>query len=121
MKFGNANFNCTILWKRSGLAGHLSTLEVFLSKRGLWVLLVFAVIYYALYYNAHLTLTGEAGSNVLIAQRINEGWRPIKDMFIGYNLMWFYPLSWIFDFTGPHLLASRIYFMAGGCGRCPSW
>lgn len=32
-------------------------------------------------------------------------------MFIGYNLMWFYPLAWIFEFTGPHLLASRIYFM----------
>jgi hypothetical protein len=32
-------------------------------------------------------------------------------MFIGYNLLWFYPLSWIFEITGPHLLASRIYFM----------
>lgn len=79
--------------------------------RGAIALALFAVVYYALYFNANLTLTGEAGSNVLIAQRINEGWRPIKDMFIGYNLMWFYPLSWIFEFTGPHLLASRIYFM----------
>ncbi|MFM8364751.1 MAG: hypothetical protein ACKOAS_06310, partial [Verrucomicrobiota bacterium] len=109
MKFGNAHL--ALLWKRSGLAGHLATLEAFLAKHGLWALLVFAAIYYALYFNAHLTLTGEAGSNVLIAQRINEGWRPIKDMFIGYNLMWFYPLAWIFEFTGPHLLASRIYFM----------
>jgi hypothetical protein len=86
-------------------------LEKMSNRRWVLFLVAFATIYYSLYYNAHLTLTGEAGSNVLIAQRINEGWRPIKDMFIGYNLMWFYPLSWIFEFTGPHLLASRIYFM----------
>lgn len=87
------------------------SLESFLQRHGVLVIAAFALIYYALYYNAHITLTGEAGSNVLIAQRIQEGWRPMKDMFIGYNLMWFYPLSWIFEFTGPHLLASRIYFL----------
>lgn len=86
--------------------------ENFLQRHGPVALAVFAAVYYGLYFNAHLTLTGESGSNVLIAQRINEGWRPMKDMFIGYNLMWFYPLSWIFEFTGPHLLASRVYFMA---------
>ena len=86
--------------------------ESFLSRRGALCIAMFAFVYYGLYFNADLTLTGEAGSNVLIAQRIMEGWRPIKDMFIGYNLMWFYPLSWIFEVTGPHLLASRIYFMA---------
>lgn len=86
-------------------------LESFLSRRGAVCVAMFALVYYGLYFNADLTLTGEAGSNVLIAQRILEGWRPIKDMFIGYNLMWFYPLAWIFELTGPHLLASRIYFM----------
>ena len=85
--------------------------EGFFRRLGTWVMIAFAAAYYALYFNAHLTLTGEAGSNVLIAQRILEGWRPIKDMFIGYNLMWFYPLVWIFEYTGPNLLASRIYFM----------
>lgn len=86
-------------------------LESFLDRRGTLSVVAFALVYYGLYFNADFTLTGEAGSNVLIAQRILEGWRPIKDMFIGYNLMWFYPLAWIFEFTGPHLLASRIYFM----------
>ena len=90
----------------------LARLESLLHRRGALCIGAFALVYYGLYFNADLTLTGEAGSNVLIAQRINEGWRPIKDMFIGYNLMWFYPLAWIFEFTGPHLLASRIYFMA---------
>lgn len=105
--------NFTERWTRlrCGIASVSEPVEHFLKRRGIWLLTLFAVVYYALYYNAHLTLTGEAGSNVLIAQRILEGWRPIKDMFIGYNLMWFYPLAWIFEFTGPHLLASRIYFM----------
>lgn len=89
----------------------LRHLESFLQRRGGLCIAVFALVYYGLYFNADLTLTGEAGSNSLIAHRINEGWRPIKDMFIGYNLMWFLPLSWIFEFTGPHLLASRIYFL----------
>jgi hypothetical protein len=90
------------------LVGHLENL---LQRRGGVMIAAFALIYYGLYFNAHITLTGEAGSNVLIAQRMQEGWRPIKDMFIGYNLMWFFPLSWIFEFTGPHLLASRVYFL----------
>jgi hypothetical protein len=89
----------------------LRHLESFLQRRGALCVAAFALVYYGLYFNADLTLTGEAGSNSLIAHRINEGWRPIKDMFIGYNLMWFFPLSWIFEFTGPHLLASRIYFL----------
>lgn len=85
--------------------------ENFFKQYGALAIVAFAVVYYALYFNAHLTLTGEAGSNVLIAQRMLEGWRPMKDMFIGYNLMWFYPLVWIFEYTGPSLLASRIYFI----------
>lgn len=89
----------------------LEHLESYLKRWGALSVAAFAIAYYGLYFNADLTLTGEAGSNVLIAQRILEGWRPIKDMFIGYNLMWFYPLAWIFEFTGPHLLATRIYFM----------
>jgi len=105
--------NFTKKWTRlrCGIAYVCKPVEDFFKRRGIWLLILFAIVYYALYHNAHLTLTGEAGSNVLIAQRILEGWRPIKDMFIGYNLMWFYPLAWIFEFTGPHLLASRIYFM----------
>lgn len=85
--------------------------EAWLGRYGAWALAGFALIYYGLYYNCDLPLTGEAGSNALIAQRIREGWLPIKDMFVGYNLMWFYPLAGIFELTGPHLLATRIFFL----------
>lgn len=96
---------------KSTLISGSARVEAWLSQHGAWALAGFALVYYGLYYNCDLPLTGEAGSNALIAQRIREGWIPIKDMFIGYNLMWFYPLAGIFEFTGPHLLATRIYFL----------
>lgn len=87
------------------------TVETVLKRRGGLFLWIFALLYYALYHNAGLTLTGEAGSNSLIALRILEGWRPIKDMFVGYNLLWFYPITGIFHFTGPNLWATQVFFM----------
>jgi hypothetical protein len=85
--------------------------EAFLARRGFWLLAAFALVYYALYYDTGLKLSGEQGSNALIATRILGGERPIADMFIGYNLLWFYPLVWIFSLLGPHWLAMRIYFL----------
>lgn len=85
--------------------------EGWLHRRGFWAVLVFGLVYYALYYDTGLQLTGEQGSNALLATRLLEGKRPIVDTFLGYNLMWFYPLAAIFKFTGPHWLAMRIYFL----------
>ncbi|MEI8292574.1 MAG: hypothetical protein WCG66_01150 [bacterium] len=83
----------------------------FLQRRGLVLLILFAIVYYGSYYNTGLVLTGESGSNALIASRILEGWRPIVDMFVGYNLLWFYPIAGLFKITGPHMLAMQIFFM----------
>ena len=82
-----------------------------LEKRGTPLVLFLSLLYYGLYYNVGLSLTGEAGSNILIATRMIEGWRPIKDMFVGYNVLWFYPLVWIFKITGPSLMAAKIFFI----------
>jgi dolichyl-phosphate-mannose--protein O-mannosyl transferase len=41
-----------------------------------------------------------------------EGQRPIVDTFLGYNLMWFYPLVALFNLTGPDYVAMRIFFFA---------
>jgi hypothetical protein len=92
-------------WRARGAA-----LEAFLERRGFWLLAAFAFVYYALYLEAGLKLTGEQGSNALIAMRILGGERPIADLFIGYNLLWFYPLAGIFSILGPDWLAMRIYF-----------
>jgi hypothetical protein len=96
---------------KTNLLSVAARVEAWLGRYGAWALVGFALVYYGLYYNCDLPLTGEAGSNALIAQRIREGWLPIKDMFVGYNLMWFYPLAGIFEITGPHLLATRIFFL----------
>lgn len=88
----------------------LKTVESFLKKWGGVCVIVFGVLYYSLYWNAAIWRTGEGGSNVVIAQRLNEGWRPIKDMFIGYNLMWFLPLSWMYQAVGVNFALTQIFF-----------
>jgi hypothetical protein len=89
----------------------LASSEAFLQRRGLALLFLFALLYYGAYCNTALVLTGEGGSNALIASRILQGWRPMVDMFVGYNLLWFYPLAGLFQITGPHMLAMQIFFM----------
>ena len=88
--------------------------EAFLQRRGFALLVLFGLLYYGAYYNTGLLLTGEGGSNALLASRILEGWRPIVDMFVGYNLLWFYPIVGLFKITGPHMLAMQIFFMGLG-------
>ena len=114
--FGNREIHKFETWK-----AFLSTVEVFLQRRGFALLVLFGLLYYGAYYNAGLVLTGEGGSNALLASRILEGWRPIVDMFVGYNLLWFYPIAGLFKITGPHMLAMQIFFMVlslitGGLG-----
>ncbi len=73
-------------------------------------LLVFAFFYYQQYYISGLNLSGEGGTNAVIAMRLIEGQRPIADTFLGYNVMWFYPLVWLFQMVGPDFNAMRIFF-----------
>jgi hypothetical protein len=74
------------------------------------LLLVFAFFYYQQYYLSGLNLGGEGGTNAVIAMRLLEGQRPIADTFLGYNVMWFYPLVWLFQAFGPDFTAMRIFF-----------
>ena len=32
------------------------------------------------------------------------------DTFLGYNVMWFYPVAWLFQLTGPDYTALRVFF-----------
>src|SRR4051812_36290778 len=81
-------------------------------KWGPLVLLVFAVLYYGQYYRSGLNLGGEGGTVAVNAMRLNEGWLPIKDTTLNYNVMWFYPVAWLFKLTGPDYITLRIYFFA---------
>jgi hypothetical protein len=75
-------------------------------------LAVFAVCYYALYANAGLNLGGEGGTAGVVAMRLMAGYRPIVDTFLGYNVMWFFPVAGLFELTGPNYLVLRWYFFA---------
>ncbi len=84
--------------------------ETFLRKRGFWILIAFALGYYGYYYNVWPGPGGEGGVAALLSQRLLEGQRPIVDTFLGYNVLWFYPIVGIFKVLGPHYLAMRLFF-----------
>ena len=84
--------------------------ENFLGRWGWALVLVFAFVYYAQYYRAGLNLGGEGGTNAVLALRLMEGQRPIADTFLGYNLLWFYPIVALFKVTGPDYTSLRIFF-----------
>ena len=75
-------------------------------------LTIVALFYYAQYYRSGLNLGGEGGTIGVLAMRLMEGQRPIADTFIGYNVLWFYPVVWLFSAFGPNYIALRIFFFA---------
>ena len=88
----------------------MAATERFLVRAGPFLVVLTAAIYYGLYYRAGLNLGGEGGTNAVLAMRLMEGQRPILDTFLGYNLLWFYPLIALFKVTGPDYVAMRIFF-----------
>lgn len=90
----------------------LPALDTFLIKWASLLLFLFALIYYGQYFRTGLNLAGEGGTNAVLAMRLLEGQRPIVDTFLGYNLMWFYPIVAIFQFCGPDYIAMRVFFFA---------
>jgi hypothetical protein len=77
-----------------------------------WLLAGFAVLYYSLYASAGLNLGGEGGTAGVVAMRLMAGQRPIVDTFLGYNVLWFFPVAGLFEITGPNYLVLRWYFFA---------
>ena len=75
-----------------------------------WLLLGIAIAYYAIYALSGLDLGGEGGLTAVYAQRLLEGQRPFVDTFLGYNLLWFYPIVWLFQIFGPNFTLVRIFF-----------
>ncbi len=88
----------------------LSMVERFLFRYGWAVVILFALLYYGQYYRSGLNFGGEGGTAGVLALRLMEGQRPIVDTFLGYNVMWFYPIVWLFELIGPNYVALRIYF-----------
>jgi hypothetical protein len=79
-------------------------------------LFLFALVYYGSYAFSGLDLNGEGGTIAVIADRIRHGSRPFVDTFLGYNLLWFYPIVWLFRIFGPNFTVVRIFFFALSVG-----
>lgn len=94
------------LWAR------LARLDGWLVRWGWAALLLLAVCYYATYYRSGINMGGEGGTVAVVAMRLLEGQRPFIDTFLGYNVLWFYPVAWLFSLTGPDYIALRIFFFA---------
>jgi 4-amino-4-deoxy-L-arabinose transferase-like glycosyltransferase len=84
--------------------------EVFLKRWGFLILTAFALGYYGYYCRCWPGPGGEGGLIALLSQRLLQGQRPIIDMFLGYNVLWFYPVVGIFKVMGPSYIAMRIFF-----------
>ncbi|MBX9743528.1 MAG: hypothetical protein K2W99_08340 [Chthoniobacterales bacterium] len=74
------------------------------------VLLLFAFFYYGYYYRCSLYPAGEGGCEGVTALRLLEGQVPMKEVILGYNLLWFYPIVALFKIFGPSYTFLRIYF-----------
>ena len=73
------------------------------------VLILFAFFYYSLIYRYGLNLADE-GNVALLSQRLMLGERPFHEVSLGYNVLWFYPISLLFKVFGTNLLLMRGYF-----------
>jgi hypothetical protein len=78
-------------------------------------LVLFALVYYGLIFQYGLNLADE-GNVALISQRLMHGERPFRDLSLGYNVLWFYPISTLFRVFGTNLLLMRAYFYAISTG-----
>ena len=69
-----------------------------------------ALAYYGSYWRYWFNPHDEGGTVCLVAQRLLAGERPWVDVDPGYNIGWFYPVVWLFHFTGVSYLAARAWF-----------
>lgn len=69
-----------------------------------------SLAYYGSYWRYWFNPHDEGGTVCLVAQRLLAGERPWVDVDPGYNIGWFYPVVWLFHFTGVSYLAARAWF-----------
>lgn len=77
------------------------------------VLTVIGCLYYASYYNYHFNWADE-GSVALIAEKLLNGERPFVDIEIGYGVLWYYPIVFLFKVFGVNFVVARIWFICLG-------
>ncbi|MEO7317790.1 MAG: hypothetical protein ABIZ56_02250 [Chthoniobacteraceae bacterium] len=76
------------------------------------LILGFALLYYGSYYRHDLRFRDEGGTVALGAQRLLNGERPIVDVTLNYNVLWFYPVVALFKWFGVNFVLMRAWFLA---------
>ena len=76
------------------------------------VILLAAICYYGSYIQYWFNPHDEGGTAALIAMRMLAGQAPIKDVELGYNVGWFWPIVGLFKVAGVNFLVMRGYFFA---------
>lgn len=76
------------------------------------LILGLALLYYGSYYRHDLRFRDEGGTIALGAQRLLNGERPIVDVVLNYNVLWFYPVVAMFKMFGVNFVLMRAYFLA---------
>ncbi len=76
------------------------------------LILLVAVCYYGSYLPFWFNPHDEGGTAAFIAQRLLEGEVPLRDVRLGYNLGWFWPVVALFKIGGVNFLLMRAYFFA---------
>lgn len=77
------------------------------------LLILIGIGYYALYFRANYNLA-DGGSVALLSERLLHGERPIADVYLAYNVLWFYPIVGLFKLFGVNFLVLRVWFFSLG-------
>ena len=71
-----------------------------------------ALVYYGSYLGYWFNPHDEGGTAAFIAKRLLDGEVPLRDVELGYNVMWFWPIVGLFKIGGVNFLLMRAYFFA---------
>lgn len=85
-----------------------------MTARWPWILLllVLAGFYYGSYVRHGIGFRDEGQTVALGAQRLLAGELPLKDVVLNYNVLWFYPVTGLFDLFGVNYVLLRGYCFA---------
>lgn len=76
------------------------------------LIVVVALCYYGSYIQFWFNPHDEGGTAAFTAMRLLAGEAPIRDVDLGYNVGWFWPIVTLFKITGVNFLLMRGYFFA---------
>ncbi len=76
------------------------------------LIVIAAISYYGSYLRFWFNPHDEGGTAALVAMRLMAGEAPVRDVDLGYNVGWFWPIVMLFKVTGVNFLVMRAYFFA---------